>query len=889
MTLNWHSIEGEMLIEGDYQRVILQEDPRQLLLLSKGNLWICDLDSLEVKEMLPLVSVVVNSARLDAVRQRLYIGTEYGNKLLTVDLNSFQVIETPMKTACRALVISSSRQELYWLSTSAISIVSIAGKKPRPIRQVSLKGKEMSWELALSPNGQNLVLARRQGGEMYRAENLSFRVGLEFPESVQDMMYSPDGEWLASVGGMIHVPKTEDGETDLSRINEAYYTDALLILWNGQTGERLAVSFEHATILNRVAWHPQLPLLVTDSDEAAVQFWHWDGKQRKLEPGDQLHFPAHHSRMRDVAFTRDGQHLLALSSKGLLEFRLEGIASLRQPQPPVREAEHSLDTGLFYAQQFTWHEGHLWISNSRQWAEYDPGTRKLLQISPVDEHAFELHVSPQHHKVLRYRSGNNESHRIEVRSLEDKLLASIHDIPRGGDEFAPGYGFEMRLEDDGDHLTFIHNGEINRVSIHAPHQRHTRRFEAGSLLHASLKSLSDLAVTIGGVQETVRLWNTRTLASLTALQHWLLEDLAGYVTDATLQPDGLLALGTSKGEVRVYDLNTERRVMRGTRHREGRVNALAFNSSDQQLASAAEDGTVRLWDLESGEEIAVFVHETPVQQVSFNPGRQELISMDQDGILRTWNLVDLNDWIQGVASEAPNNLESAPIQMMESGWPDYKTAAARRQLGRYAERSWKLHSDSPPHQAPPQAGEDLVDAYQAARTHQEIFKRKLEELADAVGAEWKVRPGMGLKDANRSIEKMQRKPRRLPADLLGGTLIVPTIAQMYDVAEQVGKHFLVVSFLDRMIYRTPSLYGDLQFSVSLQGHLAEVKIQHRLFHDIDGYEHRLYEIQRSMDAQFQDTDLPLAEDIVGKTLVMSSRHMYTKAWRWITAHEEGLT
>lgn len=888
MTLNWHAVEGEMLIEGDYQRVILQEDQRQLLLLSKGNLWICDLDSLEVKHMLALESVVVNSARLDEVRQRLYMGTEYSNKLLTIDLNSLQVIETSMKTSCRALAISSSRQEIYWLSTSAISIVSIKGKKPRPIRQVSSKGKEMGWELALSPNGQHLALARRQGGELYCAENLSFRAGLEFPESVQDMMYSPNGEWLASVGGMIHVPKNEDGETDLLRTNEAYYTDALLILWNGQTGECLSSSPEHAMSLNRVAWHPQLPLLVTDSDEAAIQFWNWDSKQRRLHPGDQLHFPAYHSRMRDVVFTRDGQHLLALSSRGLLEFRLEGIASLRQPQPLVRQAEHTLDTGMFYANQFTWHKGHLWISNSRQWAEYDPGTRELLQVSPVDEHAFGLYVSPQHGKVLRYRSSNNESHRIEVRSLESALLTSIRDISKGEDEFSPGYGFKMRLEDDGEHLTFIQNGEINRVSIHSPHKRQTRQFEAGSLIHASLKSPSGLAVTIGGVQEIVRLWNARTLASLTALQYWPLEDLAGYVTDAILQSSGLLALGTSKGEVRVYDLNTERRVMRGTRHREGRINALAFDSNDQQLASAAEDGTVRLWDLESGEEIAVFVHEHSVQQVAFHPEQQELISMDQHGALRTWNLVDLDDWVQGIVPEAPTSPEVASIQMRESGWPDYQSAAERRQLGRYAERSWKLHSDSPPHQAPPQAGEDLVDAYQAARTHQEAFKQKLVELADAVGAEWKVRPGTGLKDANRSVEKMTRKPRRLPADLLGGTLIVPTIAQMYDVAEQVGRHFSVVSFLDRMIHPTPSLYGDLQFSVSLENHLAEVKIQHRLFHEIDGYEHRLYEIQRSMDAQFQDEDLPLAEQIVGTTLEMSSRHMYNRAWRWITAHEEGL-
>ena len=154
MTLDWHDIEGEMLIEGDYSRVLVQEAQRQVLLLSQWNLWICDFDTLEVKHMLALDSVVVHSAQLDAAGQRLYIGTQYGNTLLTVDLHSLQVLKTVLKTACRSLKLSSNRQHLYWLSSESMTLLSLEGKKPRATRQISFKGKERGWCLALSQIGR---------------------------------------------------------------------------------------------------------------------------------------------------------------------------------------------------------------------------------------------------------------------------------------------------------------------------------------------------------------------------------------------------------------------------------------------------------------------------------------------------------------------------------------------------------------------------------------------------------------------------------------------------------------------------------------------------------------------------------------------------------------
>lgn len=89
-----------------------------------------------------------------------------------------------------------------------------------------------------------------------------------------------------------------------------------------------------------------------------------------------------------------------------------------------------------------------------------------------------------------------------------------------------------------------------------------------------------------------------------------------------------------------------------------------------------------------------------------------------------------------------------------------------------------------------------------------------------------------------------------------------------------------------MVERLPSRYGDLQFLVDLGGHLAELKIVHTLFQNIDRHEHRVYEILRSLKATFPD-ELPLAERIVVEALTQASRQTYTEAWQGIINTEGG--
>ncbi|HZT47636.1 MAG TPA: serine/threonine protein kinase, partial [Hyphomicrobiaceae bacterium] len=79
------------------------------------------------------------------------------------------------------------------------------------------------------------------------------------------------------------------------------------------------------------------------------------------------------------------------------------------------------------------------------------------------------------------------------------------------------------------------------------------------------------------------------------------------------------------------------RPQRSFRAHDGRVTSLAFAPNDRLLASAGEDGQVKLWDLRSGRSPRVFRHPGTVNVIIFSADGRNLLSAGQDGVIRVWN------------------------------------------------------------------------------------------------------------------------------------------------------------------------------------------------------------------------------------------------------------
>jgi hypothetical protein len=102
-------------------------------------------------------------------------------------------------------------------------------------------------------------------------------------------------------------------------------------------------------------------------------------------------------------------------------------------------------------------------------------------------------------------------------------------------------------------------------------------------------------------------------------------------------------------------------------------------------------------------------------------------------------------------------------------------------------------------------------------------------------------------------------------------------------AGRIPDLFEVVGFKDRIGKPQRSGYRDLQFQVSIKGHIAEVKVVHARMDELDDTEHRIYEIIRSLEAKGELVSS--VETNVIRRLIEASRSLYTETWQRILIEE----
>ena len=109
-----------------------------------------------------------------------------------------------------------------------------------------------------------------------------------------------------------------------------------------------------------------------------------------------------------------------------------------------------------------------------------------------------------------------------------------------------------------------------------------------------------------------------------------LKSLTGPTTRFQLSPDGKL-IASFQEDINIWNINSGERIHRFEGHLEA-VNCVAFSSSDNIIASGSDDETIRIWDLDTGDQIRVIQLPLPetdadnITSLSFSPNGKQLVN-----------------------------------------------------------------------------------------------------------------------------------------------------------------------------------------------------------------------------------------------------------------------
>ena len=123
-------------------------------------------------------------------------------------------------------------------------------------------------------------------------------------------------------------------------------------------------------------------------------------------------------------------------------------------------------------------------------------------------------------------------------------------------------------------------------------------------------------------------------------------------------PDGRrLATGGEENTVKIWDVQTgqELQTLRG---HSGDVYTVAFSPDPdgRWIASAGEDSTVKVWDSHTGELVRSFRgHTGLVSSVAFSPDGRRLISGSRDHTVKVWDVTQLDE-LPGIDKEQQTSL-----------------------------------------------------------------------------------------------------------------------------------------------------------------------------------------------------------------------------------------
>lgn len=174
-------------------------------------------------------------------------------------------------------------------------------------------------------------------------------------------------------------------------------------------------------------------------------------------------------------------------------------------------------------------------------------------------------------------------------------------------------------------------------------------------------------IATSGRDGLVRLWHAKTGKLLQTIEH-----SAGVVPCVVMTPDNqYIVSGCENGDIRVWDVMT-RNPVRTMKH-QAAILSLALSRNGNRVISASRDGTVKVWEFETGDEVArLSAGADSTVRALLNADGTIAATAGGDRIVRIWDVATQT------VKYASERIHRSPIQALAWTSIQYRLATADR-------------------------------------------------------------------------------------------------------------------------------------------------------------------------------------------------------------------
>ncbi|MCP4697748.1 MAG: CHAT domain-containing protein [Gammaproteobacteria bacterium] len=404
-------------------------------------------------------------------------------------------------------------------------------------------------------------------------------------------------------------------------------------LWDTESGAELAVLHGHEGYVNTAVFSPNGSRVVTASDDRTTRLW-------DANSGEAVAVLRGHTKdVNTAAFSPNGRWVVTASDDGralLWDASSGKILSVLRGHCKRYVSKSRYDTCKVITAAFS-------PDGSRVVTTSNDGTARLWDVSSGEalvvlrEHEGGVHTaafSPDGQQVV---TASRETVRLwDMSSGEALSVLRGHEGGVHTAAFSPDGSQIVTAGGYADKTARLWDAKSGETLA-------VLRGHKGGVYDAAFSPDGSQVVTVGGFSDkTVRLWDARSGKALAVLRehcegHEPKDSLGCAVMTATFSPDGSRVVTASSDKTaRLWDVSSGEAL--AVLH--GHDEAAAFSPDGSRVVTVGgyNDKTARLWDARSGEALTVLRgHKESVYDAAFSPDGSQVVTASWDKTARLWD------------------------------------------------------------------------------------------------------------------------------------------------------------------------------------------------------------------------------------------------------------